>query len=177
MNRWYASPRRWVCGVFVAAAAVAGLSIGATPAGAAVSILNPIGQIQNLYSNLCLGILPSSGQFGNQGDAVQWSCNGNSDQQWNFGDLNSAGYRQVINDAGQCLSVRGASKAALARVAVGSCTGAADQYWKYYIDSKGRGTYANYNSGLLLVIKGDTTAVGDAVIQYQSNDHDSQHWY
>lgn len=190
MNRWYASLRRRACGVIVAATAVAGLCVGAglwvgaAPAGAAVSAISQTGsfQVQNWYSGLCLGILPNNNQWGNQGDAVQWTCNGHPDQAWHFGadNSNNTSYHQVINNvgSGQCLGVRGASTSAGARVAAGPCnTGALDQYWYYYVDSEGRGTFVNYNSGLLLVINGDSTSVGDAVIQYPPNGHDSQHWY
>jgi hypothetical protein len=186
VNSWITSPRRRVCGVIVATAAIAGLCAGAAPAdaaptGAAVSVISQTGsfQNQNWYSNLCLGILPNSNQWGSQGDAVQWTCNGHPDQSWHFGSYNSAGYQQVVNGvgSGQCLSVRGASRSAGARVAAGPCTGAPDQYWLYYIDAEGRGTYLNYNSQLLLVIDGDNTNSGTAVIQYPSNGDDSQHWY
>ncbi|MBO0885250.1 MAG: RICIN domain-containing protein [Mycobacterium sp.] len=156
---------------------------GATPA--TLQIAGGL-EIRNDSSGKCLGILPDNNSpWGKQGDAVQWTCNGNPDQAWHnsgadIGCLIPTLYCQIRNAAGsgQCLSVRAASPADGARVAAGNCLGTShkDQYW--LIASDDSGIYLkNYNSGKLADVFRNGQTDGIAVIQYHDTAGSNQRWF
>ncbi|MFB7153867.1 RICIN domain-containing protein [Streptomyces virginiae] len=96
-----------------AAAVAGGLALltgvalaGAPAAGAAAAGAAASNQILNWNSDLCLGINGGGGEWGRT--AIQWDCNGNPDQKWNFW-ASSGSYSTVKNENGLCLGIRNAS--------------------------------------------------------------------
>ncbi|MFB7811655.1 RICIN domain-containing protein [Streptomyces virginiae] len=118
-----------------AAAVAGGLALltgvalaGAPAAGAAAAGAAASNQILNWNSDLCLGINGGGGEWGRT--AIQWDCNGNPDQKWNFW-ASSGSYSTVKNENGLCLGIRNASTGLGAEALQWQCNGNADQTWYF----------------------------------------------
>jgi hypothetical protein len=135
-------------------------------------------EIVNLHSNLCLGILGNM----NYQPAVQWTCNGNADQQWHWGATNpeDSDYRQLINDNGSCLGVIGGSPNEGAQVVGWKCLGPShyDQYWAIGPDAPCYGVvYTNLNTHYDLGVAGDAITPGASVVQWPGQHQcNNQRW-
>ncbi|WP_035844169.1 RICIN domain-containing protein [Kitasatospora azatica] len=100
----------------------AGAALATAPSASALTS----GALHNSASGLCLGIygnIDTNGQ-----DAIQWGCNGNADQNWDFTGV-GGGYYQLQNGNGKCLGVYARTSVAIQW----DCNGNPDQKWS--IDS------------------------------------------
>jgi endoglucanase len=136
-------------------------------------------EVINYNSGLCLGV--SGGK--NDQDAVQWTCNGHADQQWHWGSQNASypGWYQLVNNVGSCLGVTGGSASEGARVVGWTCDGSThyDQYWAPQAENCGGYVpLENLNSGYVLGVSGNSTAVGADIVQYAYQGVcNNQFWY
>jgi Ricin-type beta-trefoil lectin domain-like len=136
-------------------------------------------EVVNYNSGLCLGI---SGDKNDQ-PAVQFTCNGNADQQWHWGSQNASysGWYQLVNGNGSCLGVSGGSLSEGASVVGFSCLGSThyDQYWTPLgYSCSGYVPLDDLNSNYVLGVSGNSTAVGAAVVQWAYQGAcNNQFWY
>jgi hypothetical protein len=84
--------------------------------------------LKNWSDGMCLGIAANA----YEGDAVQWKCNGSTNQSWAYGaELGSTGFYQLVNGNNSCLGILGGSTANGAQVVGWQClaTNPANQFW------------------------------------------------
>ncbi|KOU77760.1 hypothetical protein ADK94_35555 [Streptomyces sp. XY593] len=127
---------------------------GAPAAGAAAAGAAASNQILNWNSDLCLGINGGGGEWGRT--AIQWDCNGNPDQKWNFW-ASSGSYSTVKNENGLCLGIRNASTDLGAEALQWQCNGNDDQKWSITPAPGGGYRFVNKHSGFCLGIWGGHT--------------------
>ena len=84
-------------------------------------------------SGLTLGVLGSSTAQGAQ--VVQWSSNGNTDQQWSLTDVGNGYYNIVDRNSGMVLGVASSSTTPGADVVQWSSNGNTDQQWQFVLAS------------------------------------------
>ena len=131
----------------------------------------------NFNTNDCLGILGGA----DDAPAVQWTCDGSSNQSWTAGSqYPDSSYFQIVNGDGQCLGVLGGSADEGASVYGWTCLGPShpDQYWTL-VNSGTSGYFnvVNLNSGLVLGVLGNSTAPGASVVQWANqNTPNNQLW-
>jgi hypothetical protein len=170
--------RRWAAATAAAILLTGALTVMVESPAGAEPVPPPPGYTSiELYrhTNFCLGILPSTGAYGNQGDAVLWTCNGNRDQQWRRGSCLATSICQLVNANGQCLSVRQASTFTGARIAAGGCGTAHDKYWSYVLDGQPT-IIMNYNSAMVATDYNSTPRAGDPVVQEWNGFFDNDVW-
>lgn len=159
-----------VLAVGAGSAPVASAADGAASAPAAAVMYS---QIVNYNSDLCLGI--------NQGtpNAIQWQCNGHTDQQWGSVRAVTSGYVTIKNLNNQCLGINQGSTAGGARAVAWSCNNHPDQQWKVeQVGSALNLAYlVNLGSGMCLGVYQGSTAGGASVIQWPCNGHNDQKWF
>ncbi|MER6488391.1 RICIN domain-containing protein [Streptomyces virginiae] len=131
-------------------------------------------QILNWNSDLCLGINGGGGEWGRT--AIQWDCNGNPDQKWNFW-ASSGSYSTVKNENGLCLGIRNASTDLGAEALQWQCNGNDDQKWSITPAPGGGYRFVNKHSGFCLGIWGGHTNQGERAIQWSCNGNADQTWY
>jgi hypothetical protein len=89
--------------------------------------------IINAYSDgYCLGIKGGSVTPGTP--AVLWNCNGNKDQEWEWGNEDgTSGYYQLVNKDNLCLGINGGVDTNGNYLVAYNCLGTnhPDQYWAY----------------------------------------------
>lgn len=126
------------------------------------------GQQHNVASNKCLGIYGNVSDNGQ--DAIQWDCNGNGDQNWDFSGV-GGGYYRLKNGNDKCLGVYAPTGAAIQW----DCNGNPDQKW--YIDSTGGSAQLrngnNWSKCLTISGSGNGARAVMANCNYQTN----QLWY
>jgi hypothetical protein len=128
-------------------------------------------QLENDNSGKCLAVAGAS--TANAAGVIQWTCNGGSEQQWNFVPASGTDEYTLHNGhSGQCLAIGSASTAQGAKAIQWPCNGHAEQTWKYV----GNDNLINVNSGLCLGIPGGTTANAAAAEQLSCNNSTSQSW-
>ncbi|MCC0100652.1 RICIN domain-containing protein [Streptomyces flavotricini] len=153
---------------------IAAVSAGLLLAAGTVLITAPSasaitsGQQHNVASGKCLGIYGNVSDNGQ--DAIQWDCNGNADQNWDYTGVGS-GYYQLKNGNGKCLGIWASTGVAIQW----GCNGNADQKW--YIDSSGGSAQlrngADWNKCLTISGGGNGALAVLASCNHQSN----QLWY
>ncbi|WIV56372.1 non-reducing end alpha-L-arabinofuranosidase family hydrolase [Amycolatopsis nalaikhensis] len=145
--------------VTVAAAVVAGVTLGAGSAAADVT-----GALRGVGSNRCLDV-PN----GNQADGTTlqiYDCSGGANQQWTS---TAAGLLTVYGT--KCLDAPTGATAGT-RVQIWTCHGGANQQWRLNSD----GTVAGVQSGLCLDVTGAGTANGTAVVLWTCHGGTNQRW-
>lgn len=80
------------------------------------------------HSGKCLDVYGFSTDNG--GDVVQWSCHGDSNQQWELIDLGDGYFEIVSQHSGLCLDVEGISTDDGANVFQWECLGGENQQWE-----------------------------------------------
>jgi hypothetical protein len=146
--------------------------------------------LTNYNSGKCLGTTNG----GSNVNAIQWSCNGNPDQQWHWGDTLGgyvidpngdfiAAYPLMNGNNNQCLGVLGGSTKEGANVVAWSCNGHDDQYWALdpLITCTKNGAaynpFINLNSGQVLGVSGNSTSNGASAVQWDyQNACNNQFW-
>lgn len=105
---------------------------------------------------------------------IQWGCNGQGEQSWNFvAGSASDQYTLHNSNSGKCLAIGASSTVAGAEAIQWTCDGNSDQVWTY--DSLNR--LKNLNSGLCLAIGGSSTTAGVQAIQWScSTTNADQQW-
>ncbi|MGW1749094.1 RICIN domain-containing protein [Streptomyces sp. NPDC002092] len=116
-------------------------------------------------NGLCLDVYGNSGSAGAAID--QWTCNGQSNQQFEFVPA-SGGYGQLrAQHSGQAVAVSGGSTTAGTPDIVQQATdGAAASLWLPVRQSDGSYSFQNKNSGLCLDVYGGTSNLGRQLDQW-----------
>jgi hypothetical protein len=134
----------------------------------------------------------ANGNPADNGDSVQvWTCDGGTNQRWNFNE-NNGSYGTVTNDdGGLCLDAQSDATHSPGdtgdRVQLWKCNGGAQQEWRPGTLSNGAVVLVNLESSilldgnsLLLQATSDNThsplTPGDPVELWQSNSSLAQHW-
>jgi hypothetical protein len=167
------------------------LTIGLFNAGVASANVGST-MFQNAYG-LCLDAeSDANGNPADNGDSVQvWTCDGGTNQRWNFNE-NNGSYGTVTNDdGGLCLDAQSDATHSPGdtgdRVQLWKCNGGAQQEWRPGTLSNGAVVLVNLESSilldgnsLLLQATSDNThsplTPGDPVELWQSNSSLAQHW-
>jgi len=116
-------------------------------------------------NSLCLDVYGNSGSAGAAID--QWTCNGQSNQQFEFVPV-SGGYGQLrAQNSGQVVAVSGGSTTAGTPDIVQAAGGAAGSLWLPVQQSDGSYSFQNQNSGLCLDAYGGGSKLGQQLDQWQ----------
>jgi hypothetical protein len=126
-------------------------------------------RIVNTNSRLCLAIGGGNAYAG--ATAIQWTCNGGSEQTWYVtGDT----WAPIRFNSELCLAIGGGSKADGAKAILWPCNGGPEQLWWVGADNR---PIRNYNSTKCLAIGGASKTRGVAAIQWTCNNRNEQNWY
>ncbi|MFF5230958.1 PQQ-dependent sugar dehydrogenase [Dactylosporangium sp. NPDC000521] len=135
----------------------------------------------NVNSGKCLGM--PAGNMTNGTKAVQWTCDGSSDQSWSIpGGVNDGIYYQVKNRVNptKCLGVPGGSMVEGTQLVIWDCDGSDDQFWTYvsYTDPNCPTQYSlkNLRSGLIVGVSGGNPNNGGLVVQWRFQGLPDQRW-
>jgi hypothetical protein len=117
------------------------------------------------HDGLCLDVFGNSSTAGAAID--QWSCNGQSNQQFQFLP-GSNGYGELqAQNSGQVVAVAGGSTAqGVADIVQQARNGAAASMWKPVAQSDGSWSFQNQNSGLCLDVYGANSTQGQQLDQW-----------
>jgi hypothetical protein len=132
----------------------------------------------NQNSGFCLAI--NAGSTENAARAIQWNCQGGTEQDWRL-DLRPSGNYAIRNDhSGQCLAMGGGSTTAGAEVLQWPCEGDshAEQMWSLVPGTAGYVSIKNVNSGLCVAMGAASTEQGHIAIQWGCGgvSHKEQQW-
>jgi hypothetical protein len=142
----------------------------AAPASAALNTFT----IHNVNSSKCLAIGSSSKVNGAR--AIQWTCNGDTDQKWKLQWSADGSHHLIINvNSGLCLTVQAASMSNGAAITQWTCTYKPEQYWANYGPASGT-RIRNSNSDLNLAIPASSKANGTGAVQWATNSSNDQVW-
>lgn len=123
--------------------------------------------IKNRSSGKCLAI--GSGDQSNGAKAMQWTCNGGTEQQWIYDSANRL--RNRYTD--KCLAIGDGAMYAGAKVIQWTCNTNDEQRWIYFENN----AYYNLNSGLCLAIGSHDQSNGALAVQWTCNSQSSdQQW-
>jgi hypothetical protein len=135
-----------------------------------------VSTIMNDNSDLCLAI--AGGSTENAAAAIQWTCQGGTEQDWRLSRRTTAAYEIRNDHSGQCLAIGSASTAQGAEALQWPCrTATNDQAWAEIPDTAGYAALQNLNSGQCLAIGGASTTAGQPAIQWPCRAATrDQHW-
>jgi hypothetical protein len=160
-----------VCAALTTVAAI----LPAAPASAAAGDFT----LKNLWSRKCLAIGSSS--FANGARAIQWTCNGDTDQLW-YQDFRNASddYGQIKNrNSGKCLTVNGASTSTGAQLTQWDCATnrPGEQLWVLDLNNT-RDIYSikNHKSQLVVSIPNLSKTNGTVAVQMAYDTSAYQRW-
>ncbi|GAA2268734.1 MULTISPECIES: RICIN domain-containing protein [Kitasatospora] len=128
--------------------------------------------LQNQKSGICLGI--SGGGSANGTPAIQWECNHNSDQAWDF--VQSGDGIELVNANHMCLEAPGWTTAPGAQLGQWTCHGGANQIWYTSGSDTGPIHLINKNSNMCISDRGGSMSWGNPIIQWPCSDVADQLW-
>jgi hypothetical protein len=130
--------------------------------------------LTNVNSAKCADV--EGGSLLDGANVLQWTCHGQTNQQWTAKDLGT-GYYELRNvNSGKCLDVFQASTADGANVDQWSCNGHSSQQWKFVAVSSGVYELRPRNSGKCLDVKGASLLDGANIQQYSCRGVNQQRW-
>jgi hypothetical protein len=130
-------------------------------------------RFENRHSGKCLGI--ASGSRLNGAQALQWTCNGDSNQYWLVRYTNKP-IAEVKNwGTGKCLAIASGSLANGGLALQWTCNNRTDQKWQVP-DMDVQGRVYNANSGLCLSIESASLADGARALQWTCGRQPDQQW-
>lgn len=109
-------------------------------------------------------------------NVVQWTANGQTNQQWRFQDL-GGGYFQIASvNSGKCLDVSGAGTADGVRVVQWACHSGTNQQWRIQDLGTGYLQLVARHSNKCLDIQGAATTDGAQAVQWTCGTGANQQW-
>jgi hypothetical protein len=156
------------------AAMVTTAAMGATPAQASSSF-----SWVNKKSGQCMGV--SGGSTANGAAVIQFTCNGNSDQFWYYGNSRTGAdgstYWEIRNvKSGRCLAAGNNGSAANGTPFVlWDCNGAPDQFFRFEANGNFWWIYDMRSDKCVSVLNGSTQR-STPVVQWDCNGNDDQLW-
>ncbi|UED82936.1 RICIN domain-containing protein [Streptomyces profundus] len=139
-----------------------------TEAGTVTASGGPYRTLTARHSGKCVDVPDQSQAIGRQ--AVQWSCNGGSNQSFWARDAGEGHVELVARHSSLCLSVADGSTAANADVVQAACDGGAEQRWRLADAGDGYVSLVARHSGHCLDVADESTADGAHLIQYTCTD-------
>jgi ricin-type beta-trefoil lectin protein/trypsin len=135
-----------------------------------------VNTITNDHSRLCLAI--SAGSLENAARALQWTCQGGTEQDWRLTKRPSGAYEVRNDHSNQCLAIGGGSTATGAEALQWPCGGDThlEQTWELVPGPTGYYALRNANSQLCLAMGGASTEVGHIAIQWTCQGGLEQQW-
>ncbi|WP_233512315.1 RICIN domain-containing protein [Micromonospora deserti] len=124
------------------------------------------------HSSKCVDVVSAS--TANGAEIAQYSCNGGSNQRWEFQSLGNGYYRIAAQHSGKCLDVDAASTANSARILQWTCGNGQNQQWQVQDAGSGYVRLVARHSGKCLDIPSSSTADGTRLIQYTCNSGQNQ---
>jgi endo-1,4-beta-xylanase len=146
---------------------------GPTPTPGPTTPPGTYNRIVSRNSGKCVDVTGASTADGANVD--QWTCNGGTNQQWQFVDVGGGYYKLVSAKSGKCLDVYNNSTADGANVDQWTCNGGANQKWQWVAD----GSYYQLKaqvSGKCLDVNGVSTADGANIQQWTCGSGTNQQW-
>jgi hypothetical protein len=124
------------------------------------------------HSGKCVDVV--SGSTADGGEIAQYSCNGGSNQRWDFQNLGNGYYQITAQHSGKCLDVDGASTANGARIIQWACNGGQNQQWQVQDAGSDYVFLVARHSGKCLDVSSGSTADGTRLIQYTCSSGQNQ---
>jgi hypothetical protein len=109
-------------------------------------------------------------------NVVQWTANGQTNQQWRFDDLGGGYFRVVSVNSGKCLDVNGSGTADGVRVVQWACHAGTNQQWRIQDLGTGYVQLIARHSGKCLDIQSAATTDGAQAIQWTCGAAANQQW-
>jgi Ricin-type beta-trefoil lectin domain-like/Ricin-type beta-trefoil lectin domain/Trypsin len=136
-----------------------------------------VSTITNANSGLCLAI--SAGSTETSARALQWTCQGGTEQDWRLAKRPSGGYEIRNDHSNLCLAIGSGSTTTGAQALQWTCEGDThlEQTWEL-VPGSSTGYYAlrNANSHLCLAMGGGSTTAGQVAIQWTCQGGREQQW-
>ncbi|MEV1243556.1 RICIN domain-containing protein [Nonomuraea sp. NPDC050022] len=155
---------------------LAALGVAAAPAQAATPVAGGTYQLKVTKSGQCLDV--TAGSKDNGGLLQQWSCSGDSWQQFTLRSAGTGIYHLVNVNSGRCVDVPSGTTASGVRLQQWGCGDGTktDQQWR--LVASGSGTYqvVNVASGLCVSDEGASTASGASIIQETCTANTNKQW-
>jgi hypothetical protein len=124
------------------------------------------------HSGKCVDVVSASTADG--AELAQYSCNGGSNQRWEFQSLGNGYYQLIAQHSGKCLDVDAASTANSARIIQWTCNGGQNQQWQVQDAGSGYVRLVARHSGKCLDVPSSSTADGTRLTQYTCNGGQNQ---
>ncbi|AZM56442.1 hypothetical protein DMA15_30890 [Streptomyces sp. WAC 01529] len=126
-------------------------------------------RFKNIGSDKCL--MQYGGSLNSGANAVQWSCNGKSPQNWYWDGQKIRNFSSNL-----CLTVSGASKSNGAQITQWTCNGSTAQNWTLRKNQAGGGAHiVNANSNLCLTSNSGSADNGANIVQWACNPQEIKH--
>lgn len=110
----------------------------------------------------CLDITGASKSAG--ASAIQWHCNGGSNEQWTVQPYSTGAFRIIEQQTGDCLVVSAGSTSAGAQLVQEPCTGTNSELWSFAASGSSF-QFVNKNSGQCASVSGASTADAAYIVQ------------
>ncbi|MCY1136912.1 RICIN domain-containing protein [Actinoplanes sp. Pm04-4] len=125
-----------------------------------------VNTILNDNSDLCLAI--NAGSTENAARAIQWNCQGGTEQDWRLAQRPSGAYEIRNDHSGQCLAIGSGSTEQGAELLQWPCGGDThlEQTWALIPDGTGYNAIQNVNSKQCLAMGSASKTAGQIVIQW-----------
>jgi hypothetical protein len=135
-----------------------------------------VSTITNDNSHLCLAI--SAGSTENAARAIQWTCQGGTEQDWRLAKRPSGAYEIRNDHSNLCLAIGSGSTETGAQALQWPCGGDThlEQTWELVPGAAGNYALRNANSHLCLAMGGASTTAGQIAIQWTCQGGHEQQW-
>ncbi|WP_395835627.1 RICIN domain-containing protein [Archangium violaceum] len=126
------------------------------------STSNPAKPLVARHSGKCMGVRGGVSATAN-GDLIeQWSCTGQSNQDWTLKDMGSGQYELISKSSGKCIEAINGGTANLTGIQQWDCTGQPRQLWRMQgAGAEGEYRFVHVPSGRCLDVTGGVAATGD----------------
>ncbi|GGM81226.1 RICIN domain-containing protein [Dactylosporangium sucinum] len=116
------------------------------------------------HSGKCLDVRGGPAQTANGAVIEQWTCTGESNQNWTLRDMGSGQYEIIAQSSGRCIQSVNAGTTNLTGIEQWDCTGQPHQLWRMEnTGATGEHQFVHVPSGRCLDVTGGPSATGDGV--------------
>ncbi|WP_307718069.1 RICIN domain-containing protein [Streptomyces sp. V4I23] len=116
------------------------------------------------HSRKCMDVTGGPGQTANGAIIEQWSCTGESNQNWTLRDMSGGQYEIIAQSSGKCIESVNGGTANLTKIQQWDCTGQPHQLWRMEsAGAAGEYRFVHVPSGRCLDVTGGVNATGDGV--------------
>jgi hypothetical protein len=126
------------------------------------------------HSGKCADV--SDNSAANSAAVVQFTCDGDLNQQWRLEDAGGGYHRVIAQHSGKCLDVSSGSTADNANVLQYACGSGTNQQWQFQDLGSGHYRLVARHSGKCLDVTSAATTDGTRLIQYTCGSGTNQQW-